>query len=134
MGGTYFLIIFASSRYLEAPPKGWAPAGMKLQAEAGKSVIKEDLSNLTANEAVKTKRFWYLWLMLFINITCGIAIISVASPMAQEFAGLTPVAAAAMVGIMGLFNGGGMIGWASFSDFNGRPNMYTIFFSLQIVA
>jgi OFA family oxalate/formate antiporter-like MFS transporter len=39
-----------------------------------------------------------------------------------------------MVGIMGLFNGGGRIGWASFSDLIGRPNMFTIFFSLQIVA
>ena len=134
MGATYFTLIFVSSRYLEAPPVGWVPEGMKELAESGKKAIKEDLSNLTANEAVKTKRFWYLWAMLFINITCGIAIISVASPMAQEFAGLTPVAAAAMVGIMGLFNGGGRIGWASFSDFIGRPNMYTIFFSLQIVA
>ena len=134
MGTTYFLIIFASSRYLEAPPKDWVPAGMKVQVDTEKKIVKEDLSNLTANEAVKTRRFWYLWLMLFINITCGIAIISVASPMAQEFAGLTPVAAAAMVGIMGLFNGGGRIGWASFSDLIGRPNMYTIFFSLQIIA
>jgi len=134
MGSAYFLIIFISSRYLSPPPAGWVPEGMKAKVQAGKAKIAEDLSELTANEAVKTKRFWYLWAMLFINITCGIAIISVASPMAQEVAGLTPVAAAAMVGIMGLFNGGGRIGWASFSDYIGRPNMYTIFFSLQIVA
>lgn len=134
MGSAYFLIIFASSRYLAPPPKGWIPEGMKAKVQAGKAKIAEDLSELTANEAVKTKRFWYLWSMLFINITCGIAIISVASPMAQEVAGLTPVAAAAMVGVMGLFNGAGRIGWASFSDYIGRPNMYTIFFSLQIVA
>jgi OFA family oxalate/formate antiporter-like MFS transporter len=134
MGSAYFTIIFASSRYLEAPPVGWVPAGMEQDVASGKKKLNNDLSQLTANEAVKTKRFWYLWVMLFINITCGIAIISVASPMAQEVAGLTPVAAAAMVGIMGLFNGAGRIGWASFSDYIGRPNMYTIFFSLQIVA
>lgn len=134
MGSAYFTIIFASSRYLEAPPAGWVPAGMKAAVESGKKKLQSDLSELTANEAVKTRRFWYLWGMLFINITCGIAIISVASPMAQEVAGLTPVAAAAMVGVMGLFNGAGRIGWASFSDYIGRPNMYTIFFSLQIVA
>lgn len=134
MGSFYFLIIFISSRYLSAPPVGWVPAGMKAAVESGKKKLNTDLSQLTANEAVKTKRFWYLWLMLFINITCGIAIISVASPMAQEVAGLTPIAAAAMVGVMGLFNGAGRIGWASFSDFIGRPNMYTIFFSLQIIA
>ncbi|WP_114779537.1 L-lactate MFS transporter [Botryobacter ruber] len=134
MGTTFFLIIFGSSRYLSAPPKGWAPAGYEANVESGKKKVVEDLSNLTANEAVKTKRFWYLWVMLFINITCGIAIISVASPMAQEYTGLSAIAAATMVGIMGLFNGGGRIGWASFSDFIGRPNMFTIFFSIQIIA
>ena len=72
--------------------------------------------------------------MLFINITCGIAIISVASPMAQEITGMTAIAAATMVGIMGLFNGGGRIGWASFSDYIGRPNTYIIFFGFQIIA
>lgn len=134
MGATYFTIIFLSSRYLAAPPKGWVPKGYDANAQAGKKKIQVDLSQSTANEAVKTRRFWYLWIMLFINITCGIAIISVASPMAQENAGLSVAAAAAMVGIMGLFNGVGRIGWASFSDLIGRPNMFTIFFSLQIVA
>ncbi|WP_187261868.1 L-lactate MFS transporter [Pontibacter beigongshangensis] len=134
MGSVFFLVIFGSSRYLSAPPKGWAPAGFQANLAGGTKKVAEDLSQLTANEAVKTKRFWYLWIMLFINITCGIAIISVASPMAQEYAGLSAIAAATMVGIMGLFNGGGRIGWASFSDYIGRPNMFTIFFSIQIVA
>lgn len=35
-------------------------------------------------------------------------------------AGLSAAAAAAMVGIMGLFNGFGRIGWASVSDYIGR--------------
>ena len=72
--------------------------------------------------------------MLFINVTCGIAIISVASPMAQDIAGLSAGAAATMVGIMGLFNGFGRIGWASVSDYIGRPNVYTTFFALHTVA
>jgi OFA family oxalate/formate antiporter-like MFS transporter len=134
MGSTYFVIILLSSLYLAPPPKGWVPKGFEAGTASGKKKVNQDLSQLTANEAIKTKRFWYLWLMLFINISCGIAIISVASPMAQEYAGMTAVAAATMVGIMGLFNGGGRIGWASFSDYIGRPAMYTIFFSLQVVA
>ena len=73
-----------------------------------------------------------LWFMFFINISCGIAIISAASPIAQEFVGLSTVAAAAMVGVMGLFNGLGRIGWASLSDFTGRPNIFRIFFLIQI--
>ena len=134
MGSVYFIIIFFSSLYLAPPPKDWMPQGFDASEASGKKKVKQDLSQLTANEAVKTKRFWYLWLMLFINISCGIAIISVASPMAQEYAGMTVVAAATMVGIMGLFNGVGRIGWASFSDIIGRPAMYTIFFAIQVVA
>lgn len=134
LGSIYFVIIFFSSLYLAPPPKGWMPKGFRETAASGKKKVPQDLSQLTANEAVKTRRFWYLWLMLFINISCGIAIISVASPMAQEYAGMTVVAAATMVGIMGLFNGAGRIGWASFSDYIGRPAMYTIFFAIQVVA
>lgn len=70
--------------------------------------------------------------MLFLNVTCGIAVIAVASPMAQDIAGMTPIAAAAMVGIMGLFNGGGRLGWASLSDYIGRPNVYTAFLSSKL--
>ncbi|SFN69574.1 L-lactate MFS transporter [Salegentibacter flavus] len=134
MGSAYFIIIFVSSLYLAPPPKNWLPAGFKATIASGKKKIIGDLSQLTANQAVKTRRFWYLWLMLFINISCGIAIISVASPMAQEYAGLTVISAATMVGIMGLFNGVGRIGWATFSDKIGRPAMYTVFFAIQIIA
>jgi OFA family oxalate/formate antiporter-like MFS transporter len=89
---------------------------------------------MTANEAVTTRRFAYLWIMLFINVTCGIALLSVASPMAQEMGGLSPAQAAVMVGLMGLFNGLGRIGWASVSDFIGRSNTYLAFFIIQIAA
>ncbi|WP_199619573.1 L-lactate MFS transporter [Paenibacillus alkalitolerans] len=134
LGLIYFIVMFGSSQYLAPPESGWLPAGFKEKVAAGKVKIKGDLAQLTANQAVKTMRFWWLWLMLFINVTCGIAIIAVASPMAQEIAGMTPLAAAAMVGLMGLFNGLGRIGWASFSDYIGRPNVYTTFFALQIAA
>jgi MFS transporter, OFA family, oxalate/formate antiporter len=133
LGATYFSIMFLSSLYLAPPPKDWQPEGMKDKNQKEEKQSK-DLAQLTANEAVKTIRFWALWAMLFINVTCGIAIISVASPMAQDIAGLSAGAAATMVGIMGLFNGFGRIGWASVSDFIGRPNVYTAFFALQTVA
>jgi OFA family oxalate/formate antiporter-like MFS transporter len=134
LGVVYLVVMFASSQYLAPPQQGWAPKGFLLQAAAGPAKRSTDLSQLTANEAVRTRRFWYLWLMLFINVTCGIAIISVASPMAQEIAGMSATAAATMVGIMGLFNGGGRIAWASLSDYIGRANTYTAFFAIQMVA
>ena len=109
------------------------PAGFSTDAAKGKRQIKKDLCQLTANEAIKTRRFYLLWLMLFINVTCGIAVISVASPMAQEMVGMSVGTAALMVGLNGLFNGGGRIGWASLSDYIGRPNTYTAFFAIQMV-
>lgn len=133
LGAVYFTIMFLSSLYLSPPPKDWQPEGMS-EVNVREEKQTKDLAQLTANEAVKTVRFWALWAMLFINVTCGIAIISVASPMAQDIAGLSTAAAATMVGIMGLFNGFGRIGWASVSDYIGRPNVYTTFFALQTVA
>ncbi|MDX1752918.1 MAG: OFA family MFS transporter, partial [Salinimicrobium sediminis] len=130
MGSIYFIVILLSSLYLASPPAEWAPVN------AGKVTKKVEQASvqLTAGEAVKTRRFWLLWLMFFINISCGIAIISAASPMAQEFAGLTVVAAATMVGVMGLFNGLGRLGWASLSDAIGRPNVFSAFFIIQMLA
>ena len=125
----YFVIMLLSSLYLEKPPEGYHPEGVDLEDE---KTAKQDAVQLTANEAIKTRRFYFLWIMLFINVTCGIAILAVASPMAQEIAGLSAGAAALMVGIMGVFNGGGRLAWATVSDYMGRPNVYTMFFIIQI--
>jgi MFS transporter, OFA family, oxalate/formate antiporter len=133
LGVSYFIIMVLSSLYLEKPEEGWIPEGYQKKIASGKVKATMDLSQLTANEAVKTKRFWYLWFMLFINITCGIAILAVAKPLAMEAIGIDMATAAALVGAIGIFNGLGRIGWASLSDYIGRPNTYTAFFVLQIV-
>ncbi|HMM38062.1 MAG TPA: OFA family MFS transporter [Desulfovibrio sp.] len=135
LGAVYFCLIFGSSLYIAPPPAGWLPPGYSAAAsESGRKVIKKDLAQLTVAEALRTRRFYCMWVMLFINITCGIALISVASPMAQEVVGLSPMQAATMVGLMGLFNGGGRIGWASFSDYLGRARTYMAFFIIQVFA
>jgi OFA family oxalate/formate antiporter-like MFS transporter len=132
LGAAYFAVMFLSSQYLAPPKPGWMPKGYKQRpVSAGERRTENDLA---ANEAVRTRRFYWLWLMLFINVTCGIAVISVASPMAQEVIGMTASQAAAMVGLIGLFNGGGRIVWAALSDYIGRANAYTAFFAIQIVA
>ncbi|ABM28907.1 L-lactate MFS transporter [Nitratidesulfovibrio vulgaris] len=135
LGAIYFCLIYGSSLYLAPPPEGWVPPGYAAQGQqsAGRT-LKRDLGQYTVAEAIRTKRFYFMWLMLFINITCGIALISVASPMAQEVIGLSPMQAATMVGLMGLFNGGGRIGWASLSDYLGRGRTYMAFFLIQICA
>jgi len=134
LGAFYFVIMFASALYLEKPEEGYLPKKFKQKIKEGKKKIKEDLENLTLNEAVKTPRFYGLWIMLFINITCGIAIIGVASPLLQEVLGISAIAAAAAVGLMGIFNGAGRLMWASLSDYLTRPIVYVIFFLTQIIA
>lgn len=136
LGSVYFCLIFGSSLYIAPPPEGWLPPGYTAAADGtvSKRSIKKDLAQLTVTEAIRTRRFYFMWIMLFINITCGIALISVASPMAQEVVGFSPMQAATMVGLMGLFNGGGRIGWASLSDYLGRSRTYMAFFIIQIFA
>ncbi|MBT2583259.1 OFA family MFS transporter [Planococcus sp. ISL-109] len=134
LGISYFILISIGASYIAPPPKGWMPQGMEADIASGKKVMKKDLSQMTAREAVKTRRFWMLWSMMLINVSAGIMIISVASPMAQEMVGLTAAGAATLVGIMGIFNGGGRLGWAAISDYIGRPTVFMLFFIIQIVA
>ena len=131
LGIIYMVLILSSASYIERPPEGYLPAGFK--PGEGK-VIKKDMANIDANEALKTPRFYYIWIMMFINIACGIAIISAASPMMQEKLNYTPMEAAAIVGLIGVFNGLGRIIWSSLSDYLGRANTYIIFFAFQILA
>ena len=134
LGFTYFIIMFISALYLEKPEEGYLPEGFKKKVEAGHKKLKTDLAMLGVHEAVKTPRFYGLWIMLFINVTCGIAIIGVASPLLQEVLGVSALVAAAAVGLMGIFNGAGRIFWASLSDYLTRPVVYIIFFATQAVA
>lgn len=134
LGISYFIVMVIGASYIAPPPEGWMPEEMKKDVESGKKIIKMDLSQLTAKEAVRTRRFWMLWSMMLINVTAGIMMISVASPMAQEVVGLSAAGAATMVGIMGIFNGGGRLGWAAISDYIGRPTVFITFFILQLIA
>lgn len=133
MAAVYFLVMTASALYLAPPPKDWTikhPTHRDPKRKAKAHAM--DLMPMDANEAVRTWPFYGLWLMMFINITCGIAVISVASPMIQEMTGVTPLMAAAVVGLNGLFNGFGRLAWATISDWIGRPFTYVLFFFIQI--
>lgn len=134
LGAGYFILMFLGASYIAPPKANWLPEGMKKDIESGKKELKKDLRQLTAKEAVKTKHFWMLWSMKLINTSAGIMMISVASPMAQDVVGLSVAGAATLVGIMGIFNGGGRLGWAAASDYIGRPNVFVIFFIIQIGA
>lgn len=134
LGGVYAVVMLASSQYLEPPPADWKPEGFEAALASGKKKPAMDLMPMTANQAVKTWPFYGLWIMMFLNITCGISLISVASPMTQEVTGMSVSAALTVVGLLGIFNGGGRLAWASLSDLIGRPNTYIAFFLIEMVA
>ncbi|MBQ9377562.1 MAG: OFA family MFS transporter [Schwartzia sp.] len=129
LGAVYMVIMGASALYLKPP----APENLL----DGKTTARDRAMiahGLTADEAMKTWQFAALWWVFFVNITCGIGLLAVASPMAQEVAGMTAEQAAAMVGIIGLVNGGGRIVWSTFSDYIGRRMAYALLFLIEIEA
>lgn len=99
LGGSYLLLMMLGASYIARPPEGWMLEDRKDNPSSNKKEVKKDLAQLTANQAIRTRRFWLLWIMIFINISSGIMIISVASPMAQEMISLSVTAVAAMVGM-----------------------------------
>lgn len=130
MGCVYVVIMVCSALYLE-PPK------MQEIVSKGTHRVQVDANQpkqYTVQEAMKTWQFYALWWVFFTNITCGIGLLAVASPMAQEVIKMSPLAAASMVGIIGLLNGGGRIFWSTISDYLGRANTYIAFFVIEIVA
>jgi MFS transporter, OFA family, oxalate/formate antiporter len=123
LGVGYFLLIFVSAQHLSSP------AATQTVKTAG-----TEQEGWTIRQAAGSVRFYLLWLIFFINITCGIGLLSAASPLAQEQTGMNAMAAAAMVGFVGVFNGLGRFGWSSLSDYIGRGALWGIFFVLQAAA
>lgn len=139
LGVAYIIIMTLSSLYLK-PPTTVAANNAPETADTEKTgtvnrPIKAVFNRgMNAHEAMKTWQFSALWWIFFINITCGIGLLAVASPMAQEIVGMNATEAASMVGIIGLLNGLGRIGWSTISDYIGRPFTYILFFLIEIVA
>ena len=131
LGCVYFVVMVASALYLE-PPKTVPLADGPIKHTVNQPLVTGP--QYTVQEAMKTWMFAALWWVFFTNITCGIGLLAVASPMAQEVIKMTPLEAASMVGIIGLLNGGGRIAWSTLSDYIGRRNTYVLFFAIQIVA
>jgi MFS family permease len=150
MGAIYFVFMMIGAFRYRLPPVGWRPEGWTPPSEK-KTMITEHHVHL--NNAHKTPQFWLIWWVLCLNVSAGIGVIGMASPMLQEiFAGkligLPDVGfnalsaaqkgqiaaiAAGFAGLLSLFNIGGRFFWASLSDYIGRKNTYYTFFILGIV-
>lgn len=130
LGLVYFTVMIISAQFIKKPQAGELPAAAVAKTNATSLTGGQQL---TANQALKTKSFYFLWFMFFINITCGIGLVSAASPMAQSMTAMTAGAAAVMVGVIGLFNGFGRLIWATLSDFIGRPLTFSLIFLVDIM-
>ena len=90
-------------------------------------------ASYTPSEAVRMPQFYGLWLLLFLNVTAGILIISNAVPIYTELTGATPALAAQVYGFLALFNGLGRFFWGWVSDRLGRNMTYTAMYIIQAV-
>jgi MFS family permease len=128
-GVIYFTAMMTGALSYRLPPPGWAPRGAKAPAASSAAAAAR---NVPVNLAWRTRQFWLLWAVLCLNVSAGIGVLGMASPMIQEvFRGRVDASAAAgFAGLLSLFNIAGRIFWASLSDRLGRRLTYTIFFAL----
>ena len=131
LGLAYLVLVFACALAMRNPPEGYAPAGYSAAASHPGRPASQDF---TLRQALGTWQWYALWLTLFLNTTAGIAIISQASPMAQEISGVSAATAAGMVGLISIANGSGRLLWAWFSDGVGRRTVFLMMFLLQSAA
>nr|WP_315148785.1 OFA family MFS transporter [uncultured Flavobacterium sp.] len=90
--------------------------------------------DLSPKEILTDKRFMALWLLLFLNVCGGIAIISKAAILGQEVVGMSAAQATMFVAIIGLFNGLGRLFWSSISDKIGCWTTFMLFIGINVVC
>lgn len=136
-----FLVTGAAQMYRN-PPAGWLPAGFTPKTAAGGGVIQ----SMPFNKAIKTRQWWTLWAMLFLNVSAGLGLISQLSPMAQDVLlrsipgtptssqmASVAVVAGTVLAITSIFNGLGRLIWSWTSDAIGRKGVFAIMFISQAV-
>jgi MFS family permease len=151
LAGIYFIYMIIGAMSYRVPPTGWQPKGW----QPSEAAVKNDMitkNHVHLDKAWKTPQFWFLWGVLCLNVSAGIGVIGMASPLLQEIFGgkliglnlsfndldmlqKTQIAAiaAGFTGLLSLFNIGGRFIWASLSDYLGRKATYFTFFTLGII-
>ena len=148
MGLIYLVFMTAGALGYRITPEGWRPEGWTPPAARTRAMITQ--SAVALEDAHKTPQFWLIWAVLCLNVSAGIGVLAMASPMLQEifggalighpeigFSALDPgqktaiaTIAAGFVGLLSLFNIAGRFFWASLSDHIGRKMTYFVFFGL----
>ncbi len=151
MAAIYFVFMIVGALSYRVPPTGWKPAGWTPPANAAANTMITT-RHVHLKNAHKTPQFWLLWGILMLNVSAGIGVIGMASPMLQEIFGgkligldlrfdelskeqLGQIAAiaAGFTGLLSLFNIAGRFFWASLSDYIGRKATYFAFFTLGFI-
>ncbi|HEU0187948.1 MAG TPA: OFA family MFS transporter [Gallionellaceae bacterium] len=148
MAAVYFVFMMAAAMGYRVPPAGWKPDNW-VEPEP-KAMITD--RHVHVDKVWGIPQFWLIWGVLCLNVTAGIGVLGMASPLLQEvFAGrliglnagfneLTPeqkvqiaAIAAGFTGLLSLFNIAGRFAWASISDYIGRQRTYFVFFVLGVI-
>ena len=144
----YFVFMMAGAFGYRVPETGWKPAGWTpAPAQVSNTMITQ--RHVHVKKVWGIPQFWLIWMVLCMNVSAGIGVIGMASPMLQEVFGgsligvsqkfgelnktqLVAIAtvAAGFTALLSLFNIGGRFFWASLSDKLGRKLTYIIFFVL----
>ncbi|MFJ5544155.1 OFA family MFS transporter [Micromonospora chalcea] len=137
LGIGYFVIMMFGVFNVRVPGPGWRPAGFDPSTVAEKPLVTT--ANVSAANALRTRSFWLLWVVLFCNVTAGIGILEQASPMIQDFfrdngtSVVSVAAAGGFVGLLSLFNMAGRFVWSSTSDVIGRKPIYVVYLGVGMV-
>ncbi|TFD49330.1 MFS transporter [Cryobacterium sp. TMT1-2-1] len=123
---------------IRVPAAGWKPAGFDPATIAAKPLVTSN--NVSAANAIRTRQFWLVWVVLFCNVTAGIGILEQAAPMIQDFfrqpdgsSLVSAVVAGGFVGLLSIANMGGRFAWSATSDKTGRRNIYMVYLGVGTV-
>jgi OFA family oxalate/formate antiporter-like MFS transporter len=129
LGVGYLVATMATGFFMRNPPDGWKPAGWVPSTTQTRQRAAKDY---TLSGALGTWQWWALWVLLFLNTSAGISLISQESPIFQELSKASAIAAAGMVGIASIGNAVGRIFWASISDAITRRWTFTAMYVTQV--
>lgn len=128
LGIVFFVIVALAAMVISNPPRDYAPKGI-----AGSKSDGSLGPELSWSQMLTKPRFWVLYALYVFGAFSGLMVISQASPIAQEMAGLTKEAAAVVVMVLGLANASGRVIWGTVSDRLGRVWSLTLMFVVTMI-
>lgn len=131
LGVVYLVMTSVGAAFFRNPPEGYSVPGWTPPAGGP---VAQTACEYTQREALRTPQWFMLTLILTLNVTAGIALISVATSAATDIAGYSAAGAATFTGVMGLFNGGGRIFWGWLSERTGRMAAFAAMLAVQGVC